>query len=174
MTKQAHCTACVLYSETHSRWNLKRQAMPHSSANCRHSDKGYALRTFGKLYGSATWRQARWWQIISHSALPKPRVLAFKFFIWYALVGCFIYMSLSYFTSVYLLSINLGDLWARGRNVHCCGITIIWLLWHYDYLLWVYYLHMLFAHASNMEWWCYEWGGVTESYLDTGMCDTRA
>jgi len=60
------------YSETHSTWNLKRQAMLHSGENCRHSDKGSALRTFWKLYESGPWRQARWWQMISHSALPKP------------------------------------------------------------------------------------------------------
>jgi len=32
-----------------------------------------------QLYGSASRRQARWRQMIRHSALPKPRVSAFKF-----------------------------------------------------------------------------------------------
>jgi len=48
--------------------------------------------------------------MITHSALPKPRVSAFKFVIWFVMVGCFIYMSLSWFASAYLLSIGLGDL----------------------------------------------------------------
>jgi len=121
-----HCSACVLYSETHSTWNIKHQAMLNSGANCsRHSDKGSALRTFWKLYESGPWRQARWWQMISHSALPKPRVSAFKFFIWFTLVGCFFYMSLSYVASAWLLSISLGNLWAKGGNAHCCGVIII-------------------------------------------------
>jgi len=109
----------------HSKWNLKCQAVPHCGANCTHKDKGFASRTFRKLYGSAPWRQARWWHLISHSALPKPRVSAFKFFIRVALVGCFIYMSLSYVASAYLLSFSLSDLWAKGGNAHCCCIIII-------------------------------------------------
>jgi len=60
LTQQAHCSACVLYSQTHSGWNLKRQAMPHRGANCKYRDKGLVSRTFSKLYGSTPWRQARW------------------------------------------------------------------------------------------------------------------
>jgi len=114
--QQARCFACVLYSETLSRWNLKCQAMPHRGVNCRHRDKGFASRTFWKLYESTFWRQARWRQTVSQLAFTwPPRVSAFKLLIWFVLVGSFIYMSLSCFASAYLLSIGLGDLWARGE-----------------------------------------------------------
>ena len=140
--------------------------MPHRSADSRHWNTSTTSRTTWKLYGSASRRQTRWRQMIRHSALPKPRVSAFKFDLVCSGRLLSILQSLSCCASAWLL---IGGLWllSKGGNAHCFG--------NYDYLL---FLSLFSTHAFRSYishawlWWWYEWGGVSESNRDySGMCD---
>ena len=75
-----------------------------------------------KNYGAASRRQARWRQIIHHSALPKPRVSAFKFDLICSGRLLPIFMFVSCCASAWLLIVGS---WASEQGVEC---ALLWQL----------------------------------------------
>ena len=105
-----------------------------------------------KLYGSSPRRQVGWRQMIlirpflSHVCLPSS-------FIWFVMVDCLISKCPCLILRLHTYSVSVLETYEHWQG----GGMRTELLWHYDDLLWVYYLHMYFARTSNMNSGCHKW-----------------
>jgi len=139
-------SASVLCSKTHSRWNLTRQAMPCCSANYRHRDKCLASLSHVP-FESLTYQLlddkhvGDKWIFIRPFQSKVCRPSSFHV----VCLGRLSYLHALVLLYVCILALN-QSWWLISKAGQCA------LLWHNDNLLWVYYLHMPFAHTSNMDW----------------------
>jgi len=92
-------------------------------------------------------------------------VCVFWSLIWFTRVQGFLFSCPCLVTSAWLLIVGcLAS--SQGKNALCFS--------NYDYLLFLslFSTHAFRSYISHVWlWWWYEWGGVSQSDRDSGMCD---